>query len=205
MQNKPVVLDVATGQHSVRRRQTAASITACAQDLVITRGLDGFTLDELAAHAGVSRRTLFNYFPSKLDAIVGVKPELAPADEAEFVTGGPTGDLIEDVIAMTGRLVDTGELTPSELARTRHVLTAEPRLTMHANERLEHDCAHLIDLVVQRHQADFGQDRAELLLRVLACALDVALSRFLVLDEAAGPSWADVLADTIRDVRGLFN
>lgn len=193
-----------TSQHSARRRQTAASITACAQDLVITRGLDGFTLDELAEQAGVSRRTLFNYFPGKLDAVVGVKPGLGPDDEAQFVGGGPTGDFIEDVIAMTRRLVDTGELTPSELARTRHVLSAEPRLTIHANERLEHDCAHLIDLVVQRQGADFGQDRAELLVRVLACALDVALSRFLVLDEQAGPSWADVLADTIREVRGLF-
>lgn len=192
-----------TGAQGQRRRHTAASITACAQELVIADGLDGFTLEALAQRAGVSRRTLFNYFPGKLDAVVGLKPELAPHDEAEFIAGGPTGDLIEDVIAMTRRLVDNGELTPSELARTRQVLAAEPRLMAYANERLTHDCSHLAELVVQRHE-NFGRDRAELLVHVLACALNVALSRFIILRDDPLPSWADVLGDTIRDVRGLF-
>lgn len=189
---------------SERRRHTAAAITCCAQTLVITRGLDGFTLDELAEQAGVSRRTLFNYFPGKLDAVVGQKPELGADDMAEFVAGGPTGDLIEDVIAMIRRLVDTGELTPTELGRARQALAAEPRLSMYAHERLGQDCAHLVDLLVQRHGCGLERARAELLVQVLACTLDVALSRFIVLDEDAAPSWADVLGDTIREVRGLF-
>ncbi len=193
-----------TSTQGERRRHTAASITSCAQKLVVARGLDGFTLEELAEQAGVSRRTLFNYFPGKLDAVVGQKPELGTDDMAEFVAGGPTGDLIEDVIAMTRRLVDTGELTPAELSRARQTLAAEPRLAMYAHERLGHDCAHLADLVVQRHGPQFDRHRAELLMQVLACTLDVALSRFIVLDEDAAPSWADVLADTIREVRGLF-
>lgn len=193
------------GVQDRRRRHTAASITACAQELVVERGLDGFTLDELAERAGVSRRTLFNYFPGKLDAVVGAKPEFDARDEAQFLAGGPTGDLVEDVIVMARRLVDTGELTSSELGRTRQVLASEPRLIVHANERLEQDCAHMVDIVIQRHGADFGQHRAELLVRVLACTLDVALSRFLMLDEESEPSWADVLADTIREVRDLFH
>lgn len=194
-----------TSTQGERRRHTAAAITSCAQDLVIARGLDGFTLEELAEQAGVSRRTLFNYFPGKLDAVVGQKPELGAEDMAEFVAGGPTGDLIEDVIAMTRRLVDTGELTATELGRARQALAAEPRLSMYAHERLGQDCAHLVDLLVQRHGPEFGRDRAELLVQVLACTLDVALSRFIVLDEDAAPSWADVLGDTIREVRGLFH
>ncbi len=194
-----------TSTQGERRRHTAAAITSCAQDLVIARGLDGFTLEELAEQAGVSRRTLFNYFPGKLDAVVGQKPELGAEDMAEFVAGGPTGDLIEDVIAMTRRLVDTGELTATELGRARQALAAEPRLSMYAHERLGQDCDHLVDLLVQRHGPEFGRDRAELLVQVLACTLDVALSRFIVLDEDAAPSWADVLGDTIREVRGLFH
>lgn len=190
--------------HRRDRRRTAASITACAQQLVVDHGLDGFTLNDLAASVGVSRRTLFNYFPGKLDAVVGVKPELPVQDQAEFVAGGPTGDLIEDVIVMVRRLVDTGELTSSELARTRRVLVAEPRLIGHASERLERDCAHMVDLLLQRRGANLDRDRAELLVRVLACSIDSALSRFLSLPEGSTRSWADVLTDTIRDVRNLF-
>ncbi|MGB5953061.1 MAG: TetR family transcriptional regulator [Ornithinimicrobium sp.] len=194
----------ATGVQDRRRRRTAAAITSAAQELVITRGLDGFTLDELAECAGLSRRTLFNYFPSKLDAVVGAKPELSADDEAQFVAGGPSGDLIEDVIAMTRRLVNTGELTSSELVRTRQVFALEPRLIAHANERLEHDCAHMVELILHREGAGFGRTRADLLIRVLACSLDVALTRFLMLEDTPQPSWADVLADTIREVRLLF-
>ncbi len=200
-----MIIGTTTRAQGERRRHTAAAITSCAQKLVIARGLDGFTLDELAEQAGVSRRTLFNYFPGKLDAVVGQKPELGAEDMAEFVAGGPTGDLIEDVIAMTRRLVDTGDLTATELGRARQALAAEPRLSMYAHERLGQDCAHLVDLLVQRHGPEFGRDRAELLVQVLACTLDVALSRFIVLDEDAAPSWADVLGDTIREVRGLFH
>ncbi len=187
-----------------RRRHTASSITACAQKLVVDHGLDGFTLNDLAARVGVSRRTLFNYFPGKLDAVVGVKPELPAQDQAEFVGGGPTGDLVEDVILMVRRLVDTGELTSTELARTRRVLASEPRLIVHASERLERDCAHMVDLLLQRQGAGLDRDRAELLVRVLACSIDTALSRFLSLPEGSARSWADVLTDTIRDVRDLF-
>ncbi len=205
MQNSDVTTTVVINAQDRRRRHTAAAITSCAQELVITRGLDGFTLDQLAHCAGVSRRTLFNYFPCKLDAVVGAKPVLDADDETQFVAGGPTGDLVEDVIAMARRLVDTGELTSSELARARQALAAEPRLTVYANERLEQDCVHMADLVIQRHGPGFGRDRAELLVRVLACSLDVALSRFLMLDGEPEPSWADVLADTIREVRDLFS
>ena len=35
------------------------------------RGLDGWTMEDLAGAAEVSRRTLFNYFSSKVDAVLG--------------------------------------------------------------------------------------------------------------------------------------
>ena len=44
-----------------KRRETADRITACAQELTEARGLDGFTMEDLAAEAHVSRRTRFNY------------------------------------------------------------------------------------------------------------------------------------------------
>ena len=54
-------------------------------------------MDELADAAEVSRRTLFNYFPSKTDAVLGEHPEIPEADLATFVAGGPHGNLVHDV------------------------------------------------------------------------------------------------------------
>lgn len=200
-----MVMESATRVQGNRTRLTAASITACAQELVMSHGLDGFTLDDLAERARVSRRTVFNYFPGKLDAVVGAKPELGGEDTEQFLAGGPTGDLIEDVIAMVRRLVDTGELTSAELARQRQVLESEPRLVAHASRRLQDDCSHMVDLLVHRQGSTIERPQAELFIRVLACTVEVALSRFLILDQDAEPSWADVLADTIREVRSLFD
>ena len=67
------VSESATLQPS-RKVSTAHRITTCAQRLTDQHGLDGFTMDDLAAEAGVSRRTLFNYFPGKVDAVLGPGP-----------------------------------------------------------------------------------------------------------------------------------
>ena len=46
-----------------RRERTLAMIVQRARELTDRHGLDGFTMDDLAEAAGVSRRTLFNYVP----------------------------------------------------------------------------------------------------------------------------------------------
>lgn len=51
-----------------RRTELRESITGAALDLVTSRGLDDVTVDEIARTANVSRRTFFNYFPSKAAA-----------------------------------------------------------------------------------------------------------------------------------------
>ncbi len=43
-------------------------------------GLNGFTIEQLCEDVGVSRRTFFNYFPSKEDAIIGHFLDQFPAD-----------------------------------------------------------------------------------------------------------------------------
>jgi AcrR family transcriptional regulator len=57
-----------------RRQATSYRISVCAQQLTEQHGLEGFTMEELAEAAGVSRRTLFNYYPSKIDAVLGASP-----------------------------------------------------------------------------------------------------------------------------------
>lgn len=57
------------------REQTRAVVRSLlaqtALELFASKGFDNTTIDEIAAAAGVSRRTLFNYFPSKEDLALG--------------------------------------------------------------------------------------------------------------------------------------
>lgn len=59
------------GLREQRKEETRRSLTSLARRLTAERGLNGFTLEELCAEVGVSRRTFFNYFPAKEAAIVG--------------------------------------------------------------------------------------------------------------------------------------
>ncbi len=42
-----------------------------AQDLFVAQGYDQTTVDQIAAAAGMSKRTFFRYFPSKDDLVIG--------------------------------------------------------------------------------------------------------------------------------------
>ncbi|SDE61385.1 DNA-binding transcriptional regulator, AcrR family [Auraticoccus monumenti] len=67
------------GVRDEKKRATRHNLRLAALRLVDERGLDGTTTDDIAAAAGVSPRTFFNYFPTKESALVGVDSELAEA------------------------------------------------------------------------------------------------------------------------------
>ncbi|MBR7827057.1 TetR family transcriptional regulator [Actinospica sp. MGRD01-02] len=59
----------APGLRERTRRAVRAELTAVALDLFLQRGFEATTVDEIAAAAGISRRSLFRYFASK-EAII---------------------------------------------------------------------------------------------------------------------------------------
>lgn len=56
-----------------RREQTWTAIREAALKRVREHGMRGTTVEEIAQEAGVSPRTFFNYFPSKEDAVLGLR------------------------------------------------------------------------------------------------------------------------------------
>lgn len=133
-----------------RRERTLATIVRCARELTDRHGLDGFTMDDLAEAAGVSRRTLFNYVPGKLDAILGPDHELAPEIAATFIGGGPTGDLLVDVKEIVRASLDAGPVDPAELDAARRLLRRDPRLMAAVHERFVERTRMLSDDIAQR-------------------------------------------------------
>ncbi len=64
-----------TGLREAKRRATAHALAEAAFDLAVERGVDGFTIDDVAARAGYSRRTFANHFSCKEGAITGLAVE----------------------------------------------------------------------------------------------------------------------------------
>lgn len=83
------MVDSANSLRRQRRALTARALTTPARLWTADRGIGGFTIDELCEAAGVSRRTFFNYFASKEDAVLGVCVERGDDHlAAAFIAGG---------------------------------------------------------------------------------------------------------------------
>ena len=118
--------------------QTEHRITVCAQRLTDELGLDGFTMDELAAAADVSRRTLFNYFPGKIDAVLGSPPDLSAAVVDDLRGRRAARPPRRRPRRARPRRSSTPRCsTASEVERARRIVTTNPRLLMAAHERFE--------------------------------------------------------------------
>jgi AcrR family transcriptional regulator len=146
-----------TGALGLRERKKRArhdAIVDAAQVLVLERGLDAVTVEEIAEAAGISPRTFFNYFDSKDDAVLGLEPlELDPDVEAAFVAGGPTGRLLADVEVLIESLARRLGSDPARVARAMELTQAEPRLLMRHVAWMEAHRAALVEV--------FGRRRSE--------------------------------------------
>ncbi len=57
------------GRRELKRRQTRERIEEAAMSLFLERGFDATTIEDIAERAGVSKRSFFDYFPSKEEVV----------------------------------------------------------------------------------------------------------------------------------------
>lgn len=169
-------------RRDAKRRDTEDRISDCAQRLVEEHGLDGFTMEDLAASADVSRRTLFNYFPSKLDAVLGNPPRIPDEVRAEFARGGPHGVLVEDLASLGHVILETKDIDRDQVRRVQHILTTTPRLLIALHGRFEDICTDIAGLVAQR-EADLDPLHARLLVRLLVTVFDSVMAAYVAGDD----------------------
>jgi AcrR family transcriptional regulator len=88
------------------RRAVRGELTQLAVDLFVEKGYDETTIDDLAAAAGMSKRTFFRYFASKEDLVMG-KYEVLGEQLAEDLAARPAGEPIwASLRQMFGRVVE---------------------------------------------------------------------------------------------------
>ena len=97
-----------------RRRKEARppEIVAAAMDVFAERGFAAARLEEVASRAGVSKGTLYLYFPSKEElfkAVIraAILPNLQQAEALVAAAGGPCFPVLERLLRMVARLIAT--------------------------------------------------------------------------------------------------
>lgn len=164
-----------------RTRAREEQITRTAQRLAVERGLDGFTMDELAEAAAVSRRTVFNHFGSKIDAVLGNPPSITLEDVERFRSGLPHGHLVRDIAVVIASVLTTSQHTREDALRLPALLR-EPKLMTAANERLVGVAERLASLAAFRGTALTPQ-QSRMLVLLLGAVAHEALEHFVRRDD----------------------
>ncbi len=139
-----------------RQRRTRRALVDGARALIAEHGLAGFTVEQLCDRAAVSRRTFFNYFPTKESAVLGVDPDWDAAFVERFRAIPPHDRLgpLDDLASLT---VDAfAEMSPTrDEARTMiAAVRREPRILAAFIEQDRAQEQRLAAAIVERDGAD---------------------------------------------------
>jgi AcrR family transcriptional regulator len=142
------------GLRERKRRRTRSSLVAAARRLTLAHGIGGFTVEQLCDEIGISRRTFFNYFPSKEDAVLGSTGEGLPQPILDaFVLSGRTDPPTPLIDALTDLFAEFGDrlaISREEYELMSAVLHREPQLMPRLFARAEAKSQLLVDLIIAR-------------------------------------------------------
>jgi len=116
------------GLRARKRRQTLQRIADVGLQLFLAKGYEAATLDEIAAAAGISRRTFFYYFKSKDDILLAYLDGYADALQASVRESSSTGvplDVARDAVLKVATRAETSEtIATARLMRNVKALRA---------------------------------------------------------------------------------
>jgi len=122
--------------HPGRRRATSrAELEQAAFTLFATRGFDATTVDEIAAAAGIGRRTFFRYFPSKNDIPWGAFEQELDRMRVRLKACPPEVPLMD---AIRVALIDFNRVDPAQVPlhrRRMELILRVPALLAHSTLR----------------------------------------------------------------------
>ena len=181
---------------SLRERKKLATRTALhetALRLVVERGPDDVTIEEICDEVGVSPRTFFNYFPTKLAATFDLRPAEIPDADAEWFLAAD-GNLVADSCTLVGRSLQL----PTDFLRVKTMLRERPELAMDFWKQVMGRMRPFIALIEQR-----AGDRhtARVAFGLVIAAVSTAITQP---EASAGITMEQRLAIEVRAARALL-
>jgi AcrR family transcriptional regulator len=116
------------GLRARNRRETLHRIADVAMELFVTNGYEATTLDEIAAVAGISRRTFFHYFESKEAILLAHQGGYADALKAAVLRHSSAAapiDVVRDALTeLSGRFGSARTIAIARVMRECEALRA---------------------------------------------------------------------------------
>ena len=193
----------AVSRRAEQRVETAARLTALARKLTAERGFAGFRVEELCDEVGVSRRTFFNYFPSKEDAVFGVdESEEMRRLTAEFLARGSRGwpAVIDDLIELAARQARDAGFSAKGHADFFRALEREPKLLARLIGLTRERELQLSAVVAEREGVEADDPHVRATILVVGTTLRSASERF---HSQHGGDFGAALQDSLAAIRAV--
>ncbi|MFV2178254.1 TetR family transcriptional regulator [Actinomadura sp. LOL_016] len=173
-----------SGLRERTRRAVRAELAELALGLFVERGYEETKVEDVAAAAGLSKRSFFRYFPSKEDVVFGDVEDLAdevaaavrsrPADE-------PPWTVLRVVLREWEERIHAAQRDPAVL----RLIESTPALRARLHQRRDEMRGRVAAALRERPGAGIDAFTADLLTGCAAAALDAAGREWLRLEGAA--------------------
>jgi AcrR family transcriptional regulator len=204
------VIESATPTRERRRAETTRTLVSLARRATAAAGLNGFTIEELCEQGGISRRTFFNYFASKEDAVLGIPLHVDDAEaNALFVgmrprtsAGALSASLLTDLAALIEGRWAALEFDQASARELMAAAEREPRLVTHMLERHHEDEQKDVALVARREGLADDDPRAAAAVQIVGHLARLAVPASLDPDDPR--TFAEVLEASLDAAREVF-
>lgn len=189
---------------------TRDALVQTARALSAERGFSHFTIEQLCEQVGVSRRTFFNYFPTKEDVFLGQHEEGIPAEVAEeFVQKGAgsragtlSPQLFDDMAELLCTLADSMPFTRETFEQMHSAMVKDPKLPAIIRRSSNRRESAFRKLVARREGIDPADPRAQMATALLTVLFHRAVAEFFRPDNTR--TYREVLTCQVAAVKALF-
>jgi AcrR family transcriptional regulator len=170
------------------RRLAQTELTTVAQDLFVTQGYADTTVDQIAAAAGMSKRTFFRYFASKDDLVIG-KYDLLGDRMADALDARPADEPVWQSLRRTLDIAVGYVEDPQLRARNDamdQIVQSTPQLNARYLEKLQRIQHLLIARVARRlagKDADPSDPRPAAIVGAAFACMQAARQAYLASDQ----------------------
>lgn len=189
----------------MRKQATSSLVTTLCRRLTAERGLNGFTIEEVCAEVGISRRTFFNYFSSKEDAVLGIDEgdEMARfADDFRSRRSRGWAAVVDDLVDFAIQHTRAAGHNAAEHIAFMKVLEREPKLLARfiglGREREQ----AFVALVAEREGVPADDPHARAAIDIVSTVMRSTADR--ISDPSVAEDFGGALADTLAAVRAVL-
>jgi AcrR family transcriptional regulator len=151
------------GLRETKKLQTRQAIAAAGMRLFVTRGFDQVTVGEIANEAGVSEKTVFNYFPTKEDIFFDEVPQRLETLVQAVREREPGQTLVEAMHALHAH--ECRRLASPGFAQFARAIAESPALQRKETEVMAQFTDHLAATI--RTELDLHPDDAQIAANLL--------------------------------------